>query len=292
MFRLAALRGALVAGGLAVGLVAAEGTIRIARPTEIHVFDPEIGWTPRPGFSAVTPEDGRVTIDVRGCRSNGPRSLAGPVDVLAVGDSYVYGSQVDDWNTWPAQLERRLGRRVLNAGVNAYGLDQAILRAERLMPELHPKRVIVGIIPNDIIRCGADVSSGRSKAWFREDGSGFVLMPPHREPSELRRLALLAANGGGGYFHATGTDLARLSAYLAERIAALPSPLLVVYWNRDERDGSQVEPLIRASSERGVPLLFMPEMRARADLFVAQGWHHFSPRGNAYVAEAIATRSR
>lgn len=46
------------------------------------------------------------------------------------------GTAVGNDETWPADLERLTGRRVLYAGVRGYGLDQIVVRAERMVPEL------------------------------------------------------------------------------------------------------------------------------------------------------------
>lgn len=52
---------------------------------------------------------------------------------MAVGDSFTYGEYVGDLDAWPAQLQRLTGRSGLNGGVSGYGLDQIVVRAERLM---------------------------------------------------------------------------------------------------------------------------------------------------------------
>ena len=65
--------------------------------------------------------------------------------ILAVGDSCTYGDEVSDNETWPAYLEAEMGTRVWNAGVFGYGLDQAVLRAEVLLPKLKPDILIVGL---------------------------------------------------------------------------------------------------------------------------------------------------
>jgi hypothetical protein len=50
---------------------------------------------------------------------------------------------VEDDETWVAFLERILDTRVLNADVGAYGIDQAVLRAELLLDQYHPKVVTI-----------------------------------------------------------------------------------------------------------------------------------------------------
>jgi hypothetical protein len=61
----------------------------------------------------------------------------------AFGDSMTRGAEVADDQAWAHLLSQRLGCAVANYGVNAYGLDQAVLRYERIAPE--GKVVIVGL---------------------------------------------------------------------------------------------------------------------------------------------------
>src|SRR5262245_38755289 len=80
-------------------------------------FDPELGYIPRPGYSGIANVWGtQVTIDEQGVRSNGqpPPDIGGAPSILALGDSFVFGDQVSDAETWPAQLETRLRWRVIN----------------------------------------------------------------------------------------------------------------------------------------------------------------------------------
>ena len=72
--------------------------------------------------------------------------------VLAIGDSFAFGDEVADHETWVAHLERVLHKRVLNGGVSAYGIDQAVLRSERLLDRHQPDVVILSFISNDIDR--------------------------------------------------------------------------------------------------------------------------------------------
>jgi hypothetical protein len=69
--------------------------------------------------------------------------------ILAVGDTFIFGPDVSDWETWPAQLEEFSGIRVINAGVVAYDMDQAFLRARRLLSRYRFSTVIFGFIPDD-----------------------------------------------------------------------------------------------------------------------------------------------
>ncbi len=92
-----------------------------------------------------------------GIRSNGTADFLSRSDqILAVGNSFTFGAQVDDDETWAAYLEKLSQRHVINGGVPSYSTLQAVLRAAMLtekMPEI--QTVILSILtPADILRAG------------------------------------------------------------------------------------------------------------------------------------------
>jgi hypothetical protein len=95
--------------------------------------------------------------------------------ILALGDSFTEGFAVSNDETWPAQLERITGRRVLNAGVRGYGLDQIVLRGERLVPLLKPQTVVLAFIADDITRTALSVRDSQGKPYFLPVGAGLEL---------------------------------------------------------------------------------------------------------------------
>ena len=119
-----------------------------------------------------------------------PTDEAPGVPVLAVGDSYTYGEEVGDNETWPAHLQQLAHRRVLNAGVSGYGFDQTVLRAEQLAAARQPSAIVVAFIPDDIRRTEMRRLWGAEKPYFdfKGDGAsgGLVLrnvpVPPRPDP--------------------------------------------------------------------------------------------------------------
>jgi hypothetical protein len=142
-------------------------------------YDPLLGWRQR--SNTRVPEFDLTTGDL-GVRMNSDAESRRPLAlgaVVAVGDSFTAGSEVGDAETWPAQLERLVGRPVINAAVGGYGTDQMILRAESLMPVLRPSAVVVGILDDDINRAGYRVYGGAPKPWFELAGGRLI---HHNDP--------------------------------------------------------------------------------------------------------------
>jgi len=156
-------------------------------------YDADLGWIPKEGFRG---SDNvwrtMVSIGSEGIRSNGRAPQAPPLHgapILAVGDSFTFGDQVSDAETWPAVLEGLLGRPVHNGGVFGYGLDQAYLRAEQLVPRLKPGILIFSIFPEDIYRCQLSERTAVGKPYFEVVRKALVLknVPVPRPTQERSR---------------------------------------------------------------------------------------------------------
>jgi len=131
-------------------------------------FDAELGWVPKQGVWRENGWGAVVTSIEDGIRSNGSGQLPDPTEaILAVGDSFTFGDQVSDWETWPAQLEKLSGRRVINGGVFAYGIDQAFPRARRLLNRYRVSTVIFSFISYDVGRCQMSRMLSAGKPYFR-----------------------------------------------------------------------------------------------------------------------------
>lgn len=97
-----------------------------------------LGYVPKPNFSGVIdkPDAGwkqvKVTIDSDGFRKSGDRYPNGS-NILILGDSFAFGDQVDDGDTWASCLSAKLMANVSNAGVSAYGSAQALRRGVEIL---------------------------------------------------------------------------------------------------------------------------------------------------------------
>ncbi len=116
------------------------------------VPDPALGFRHRPDLDVLLaghPEFGyHLRTNSRGLRTAGED---GPVDVVALGDSFTFGYGVDERATWPAQLAWLSGLTVANLGIGGFGpgSELAMLRSEGL--RLRPRLVLWQFFANDLL---------------------------------------------------------------------------------------------------------------------------------------------
>ena len=113
--------------------------------------DPELGWSLNPGWEGEY-AGRRVAVSAIGLRDPRTperlRDLSEPV--LFLGDSVVMGYGVAEDESLPRRLEAELGRPVINAGVVGYATVQEAKLLRRLLREVRPGRVLLGICLNDL----------------------------------------------------------------------------------------------------------------------------------------------
>ena len=106
--------------------------------------------------------------------------LASDAVVLAFGDSLTYGTGAAEDESYPAQLERLIGRRVVRAGVPGEVTAQALERLPRALDEHSPRLVLLCIGGNDLLRrLGTPQAEANVRAMVklaRERGVDVVLI--------------------------------------------------------------------------------------------------------------------
>ncbi len=287
------------------------------------ILDPDLGYVPRAGLAVLVREGFEVHTREYGIRSNGNQSptRARPI-TLVVGDSYAFGDEVLDSESWPAVLERAIDAPVVNAALAGFGLDQSVLRAERLAPVIAPDRIVVSFIPHDVRRCAMAIWSGYAKPWFEIEPDGLRMHPIGRYPvwrhaiaPTLSRSVLidslfydaLRRDGTDTFAHHRGDEVACL---LLDRVAALgrergatvlllaqpqtPLPDEAHYPGDpgDPRSDAELAAIvIRCAEARHLPVVdaisrvaALPAERRNA-LFRGKG--HNSPDGNRVIAEIV-----
>lgn len=289
-------------------------------------FDPHLGWVLRRG---VRLEDfygpgQHLTIDPRGVRLNGDAHTASPgkYPLLVVGDSFVFGDEVGDHETWCAKLEVFLKDiTCLNLGVPGYGFDQSWLRYRTEAVNIpHKVAVIGGIIPTyDRIRFP---TFGRlSKPVLRAEAGELQLInlpiPLSRaswlQPSWQRNVALFQELRSVRMFTSWLAEAPALpgNPYLSEDDARTTlTSILISFRERAQRNGARpifvllprhlyredwerpiLATLRDAAQKAQVEFIDMSELfythtRSRAIYFATRG--HPNSIGNTLIAKRFA----
>jgi hypothetical protein len=157
----AALRGAALVLGLAIGLALAEVGLRLLRSDfaaprlsldpaareATHRWDESLGWRNLPGVMGTNRQGFRFPRDFSDARSTDRGRVA------IVGDSQVFGVGVDDAEHLAVLLDRRSGGpEVYPFGVPGYGPTQMMLLLEEVLDRFAPDTVVVVLfVENDLI---------------------------------------------------------------------------------------------------------------------------------------------
>lgn len=159
---------ALVAAATLVGLLLAEGALRVTGHRlifpQMFVEDPHTVFRLKPGANVRTINAGffdyEYTVNDRGLRSSGdvtvPSASGGSRKrVLFVGDSFTFGVGVNDSETYPARVGARLRDwcdfpvETLNAGVGGFGTSHELSFLQHYGWRFDPDVVVVGFLTSD-----------------------------------------------------------------------------------------------------------------------------------------------
>lgn len=284
--------------------------------------DPLLGYVPKAGAASRDNSwHAQVTIDAGGLRQNGgPRPVAAH-GVLAVGDSFTFGDQVSDHETWPAGLERALQVPVWNGGVFGYSFAQAVLRAEQLLAQLPADRLVLSFIADDLRRC--EFSARYAEVpWFAIDGDTLQLrgVPvPERAPRRSDEPFMQHLLGHSAVLdwlcwntmpvwwvgdqrevrvHEKGTGV-RIAELLLTRLAANCRQrgvrlLLVLQGYEIGADADRLLAFARAHGLAVIDLVraFQREAEGDPDMYTRFFDGHMTAAGNAWVAQQLAAELR
>jgi hypothetical protein len=140
-------------------------------------FDEELGQVPKEGFNelVVRWNNAKVTITDEGFRDNENKNIVQPADTLVAGDSFAFGAEVSNDQTWPSCLERKLGRGVDNAGVPGYGAALSLKRAaQKLKLKPYSTVVLSVLVGSDFLRDRLSYRDGAPRPALIKDGDQIV----------------------------------------------------------------------------------------------------------------------
>ena len=114
-------------------------------------YHPTLGWTVP--MANATSDFTSNSQGIRGEREYTVEPATDAIRISAFGDSFTFGSEVADRDTWEEQLSRSVSRlEVLNFAVPAYGLDQAYLRYQTEGARFGSDIVVIGFMSENIRR--------------------------------------------------------------------------------------------------------------------------------------------
>jgi hypothetical protein len=337
-----AARIALVAGSVVFSLVVLEAGCRLVRlgPDALthwpnfarsllsigedgnapcaYAYDKTLGWSLPTNCTSP-----RYNVDADGFRRTPATSSVVDPPILATGSSFALGEEVADDASWPAYLQNLIGRKVVNAAVSGYALDQTVLRTEEVAARVKPLFIVAGFTPGDIRRTEVKMAWSREKPYFAVADGRLELrnVPVPGRPDEPVSLPVAARFLGwsaladevvkrlgiqrGWYFDevqavpaGTGETIACL---LMPRLAAIGVPVVVLaqygraYWTADEegktRDRRVVRKVLDCASEAGLIAIDLadpmrPAIEARGVDALFRTDHH-SAEGNRVAADLI-----
>lgn len=207
-------------------------------------LDDELGWILRPHAESRVFLKNRATGETYydvwihtnedGFRSAAPQDMSPANAVLAIGDSWTFGTAVNYPDSYPAQLAARLGIGVANMGVPAHGLAQTVLLLERHLKRLKPRAVVhvnLGLWIRSICHGTTRPQAILKPCYWRNPDTGQILLvtPP---PGHVERMATAGVYPGGwltaGHnswaYYLVSRPVARASQLLAQ-IGVLSGPV-------------------------------------------------------------------
>src|SRR5215510_7698572 len=121
------------------------------------IYDPSKGWMPKPNLRDVRVFNNKIlNTNSKGLR--GKRDFSYTQDkeklrILILGDSFTFGDEVSDDETYPYYLQQMLPHtEIINMGVHGYGHDQMLILPREEGIKYEPDIVIVGFLPLDMSR--------------------------------------------------------------------------------------------------------------------------------------------
>ena len=257
-------------------------------------YDAELGWSPRPNSQSTMhlPRPTSVSHNSLGIRDVEFRKNERPT-ILFIGDSMTWGYNVQAPERFSDRLRGRIqSHNVVNAGVSGFGTDQQYLFLKRLWNDIEPSLVVlVFCVENDHADNSRNLRYSNFKPYLAEAANGEWQF--RGQPVPRPRISYFEDN-----WFAQRVMLVRLAISVYVELAHLrvrgPDPterLLTMMHELVEQKGAKLlvgverhdPPVENVLKTRGIPYVMLDGAELDGHT------HHWSARGNALVAERLAT---
>ena len=193
---------ALSVAAIVVSLSVCEVLLRLLAPQRIASagvereffckFDPTLGWVPIPNLTARHERDGFSVVvhqnafGLRASDSLQPTRQSKQSRILVLGDSYVWGYGVEQWQMMTAPEVQR-SAELIDFGVSGYGTDQEYLFYLRLGTKFDVDKVDLVVTPyNDVEEDLSSEEYDRDKPFFVVEQGKLVLHTEHIHERNVR----------------------------------------------------------------------------------------------------------
>ena len=235
------------------------------------------GWALKPNVHDMPAFGSRtVNSNSKGLRGNAEHAYekpAGRTRIVVLGDSFTFGEEVSDDETYSSYLQQALpGTEVLNLGVHGYGHDQMLIYLREEGMRYHPDIVLVGFVGADMTRNLLQFRDFAKPRFFLAD-HGLVLSdspvptPEQILGAEFWRPHLLEMSAilyqswqwrrGAMHQHVEALTRAILGEMLQTIDAAGATPVFVYLPVRSEVGSERTDP----SRRRSIPTRLLPRAR-------------------------------
>lgn len=162
--------------------------------TEIYykfdVYDPTKGWFSKPNLRNVKVfGDKTLSTNSRGLRGNREYAYgknSEKLRILFFGDSYTFGDEVSDDETYPSRVQEMLPQaEVVNMGVHGYGHDQMLILLKEEGIRYKPDIVVLGFVYIDMPRNVLSFRDYAKPMFVVQDGKLVLTNSPVPRPEDV-----------------------------------------------------------------------------------------------------------
>ena len=157
---------------------------------EIDEWHPGRGWALKANLRGVPVQRGKTLSSnsrgVRGTAEHPDVKPPGTTRILVLGDSFTFGEDVGDDETYSHHLQSMLPRaEVINLGVHGYGHDQMLLYLREVIGHYRPDVVLLGFLTGDMERNVLSFRDYAKPRFVLEGGRLALRNSPVPPPGEL-----------------------------------------------------------------------------------------------------------
>lgn len=156
------------------------------------VYDPTRGWAVKPNIEGQIVFRNKVlntnSKGLRGSEEYTYEKKSGITRILIFGDSFTFGDEVSDDETYAHYLKELLPEtEILNFGVHGYGHDQMLIYLKEEGTKYRPDIIILGFVYADVLRNGLGFRDYAKPKYTLKDDELILTNLPVRTPESMIR---------------------------------------------------------------------------------------------------------